>query len=320
MRGNVAVIEEQVSERRFIDAETLRRFSRPAPWLWLSAVTCEWTIIGLTMWACNRWPHWWLWIPAIFIIGTRQHALGIMAHEGTHYLVTRRKFWNDLLANWLAAYALTYPVEGYRTNHLIHHRLLDTPDDPERAGIDNYSKDWTYPMPKRHFILLLLRDVIGVYQIQTTKLYKYIWVIPGGKLPHIIKVVLFHSIAIAVALMTGYLWTYLLLWLVPLFTIAILCFRLRTAAEHSALHRPEKRYVRREVDTMVTTRTTIGCPITRFFLAPYHMSFHIEHHLYPSVPVFRLRALHNALMKNPDYSMRARVTRSYRGLVRELTT
>jgi fatty acid desaturase len=317
---NVAVIEEQVSERHFLDAETFRRFSRPTPWLWLSAVALEWTIIGLTMWACNRWVHWWLWVPAIFIIGTRQHALGIMAHEGTHYLVARKKFWNDLLANWLAAYSITYPVEGYRTNHLIHHRLLDTPDDPERAAIDNYPEDWTYPMPRRRFFLMLLRDVVGVYQIQMPKLYKYIWVIPEGRLRHIFKVSLFHAIALTVALMTGYLWTYLLLWLVPLCTVALLCFRLRTAAEHSALHKPEKRYARREIDTMVTTRTTIGCPIMGFFLAPYNMSFHVEHHLYPSVPVFRLRALHKVLMKNPDYAMRARVTRSYRGLVNELTT
>jgi fatty acid desaturase len=320
MQSNVTVTEEQVGERHFLDAETLRRFAQPSPWLWLAAVTCEWTIVGLTMWACNRWSYWWLWIVGIFIVGTRQHALGIMAHEGTHYLVARKKFWNDLLSNWLAAYSLTYPVEGYRTNHLIHHRLLDTPHDPERASIDNFPQDWTYPLPKRRFFLMLLRDIVGVYQIQTAKLAKYIWVIPGGRLRHVFKVALFHGIVIAVALMTGYLWTYLLLWLVPLITVALLCFRLRTAAEHSALHRPEKRYVRREVDTMVTTRTTIGCPIMRFLLAPYHMSFHIEHHLYPSVPVFRLRALHKVLMKNPDYVMRARVTRSYRQLVNELTT
>jgi len=58
----------------------------------------------------------------------------------------------------------------------------------------------------------------------------------------------------------------------------------------------------------------------RFLLAPYNMSFHIEHHLYPSVPVFRLRDLHDTLMRNPDYRMRARVTRSYRRLFNEELT
>jgi fatty acid desaturase len=311
---------EQVIEGRFLSIEELRRFSRPTPWLWLAAVLNEWVIIGLTFYICNRWPHWWVWVPAIFIIGTRQHALGIMAHEGTHYNVARTKFWNDLLANLFSAYALWYPVEGYRTNHLLHHRVLDTPEDPERASVDLFPQDWTFPLRRRHFFTLLLRDVIGIYQIQTVKLAKYIWVIPGGALRHFLRVALFQAVAITIAVLTGYVWTYVLLWIVPLFTIALLCFRLRTAAEHSGLRRPEKRYVRQNVDTIATTRTTIGCPIMRFLLAPYHMSFHIEHHLYPSVPVFRLRKLHEHLMKKPDYAMRARVTKSYRGLIfNELT-
>ena len=311
---------EQDNDHRFLAVEKLREFARPNPWRWLAAVLLEWTVVGLTMWACNRWPYWWAWVLGIFVVGTRQHALGIMAHEGTHYLVARKKFWNDLLANLFSAYPLTYPVEGYRTNHLLHHRALDTPEDPERAGIDHYPKDWTYPMPRWRFARLLLRDVIGVYQFQTTKLYEYIWVIPSGRLPHVIKVAAFHAAVLAVALLTGYVWTYLLLWLAPLFTVALLCFRLRTAAEHSALRRPERRYARTEVDTVATTRTVIGCPVMRFFLAPYNMSFHIEHHLYPSVPVFRLRDLHDTLMRNPDYRMRARVTRSYRRLFREELT
>jgi fatty acid desaturase len=311
-------VDEPFLERHFLDSESFRRFSQPGLLVWLRAVATEWALIGLTMWACNRWPKWWLWAIGVFVIGTRQHALGIMAHEGVHYLVARNKFWNDLLANWLAAYSLTYPVEGYRTNHLIHHRWLDTPEDPERAGIDHYPEDWTYPMPKRRFFLMLLRDVVGVYTWRTRKLYNYIWVIPSGRLPHILRVGFFHALVIVVALVTGYIWTYLLLWLLPLFTIALLCFRLRTAAEHSAII-PKQRYTMTEVDTLLTTRTTFGCPITGFILAPYNMSYHIEHHLYPSVPVFRLKALHRELMRKPEFSRRARVTTSFRGLVRELT-
>ena len=319
MLDSADLVEERSIEGRYLDAETLRRFSQPNPWRWLAAVTGEWVIIGTTMWACNRWTYWWVWAVGIVVIGTRQHAMGIMAHEGVHYLIARKKFWNDLLANLLSSYALTYPVEGYRTNHLIHHRWLDTPIDPERASIDNYPADWIYPMPKRQFFRMLLRDVVGIYQLQTAKLYKYVWVLPDGMVPHIIRVGLFHCIFIILAIMTGHLWTYLLLWITPMFTIALLCFRLRTAAEHSGIRRSEKRYTRQAVDTMATTRTVMGCPIAQFLLAPYNMSYHIEHHLYPSVPVFRLRALHRHLMKNPVYAARARVTRSYRGLVGELT-
>jgi len=313
------LIEERTVEGRYLDAATLRRFSQPNPWRWLAAVACEWTIVGLTMWACNRWPYWWLWIIGIFIIGTRQHALGIMAHEGVHHLIARNKFWNDLLGNLFASYSLTYPVEGYRTNHLIHHRWLDTPIDPERASIDNYPADWIFPMRKRRFVLMLLGDIIGIRQLQAAKLYKYVWVLPEGMWIHVLKVGLFQAFLITVSILTGHIWTYLLLWITPMFTIALLCFRLRTAAEHSGIRKMEERYTRQEVDTLATTRTVAGCPLTRFLLAPYNMSFHIEHHLYPSVPVFRLRALHQRLMKSPLYAARARVT-GYRRLFGELTS
>lgn len=320
MNNSTNAVDEQIIERHFLDAETFRQFSRPNPWRWLLAVSGEWAIIGMAMWICNTWPHWWLWIPAIFVIGTRQHALGIMAHEGVHFLVSRNRFWNDLLANLLSAYSLTYAVEGYRTNHLKHHRWLETPLDPERAALDNYPKDWTYPMPRKQFFMLLLRDIAGVYQIQTTKLYEYVWQIPAKRPLHILKVAAFHSVFIFLAIATGHLWTYLLLWLAPLFTVALLCFRLRTVAEHYTVVRTQDKYRRKTVDTLATTRTTMGCPITQFLIAPYNMSYHIEHHLYPTVPVFRLRALHRRLMKNPEFALRARVTRTYQGLWRELTT
>src|SRR5262245_61863395 len=148
MNRKSAAAEEQVIERQWLDPSTYRRFSRHNVWRWLLGVGSEWLTVGLTVWICRRWPHWWLWAAGIVLIGTRQHALGIMAHESVHFLVTGRRFWNDLLGNYLAAYPLTYSVQGYRTNHLLHHRWLETPRDPERATVDFFPDEWTYPMPR----------------------------------------------------------------------------------------------------------------------------------------------------------------------------
>jgi fatty acid desaturase len=49
------------------------------------------------------------------------------------------------------------------------------------------------------------------------------------------------------------------------------------------------------------------------------MAYHIEHHLFPDVPVFRLRRLHEELMKSPDYARRARVSRGHTALLDALT-
>lgn len=313
-------IEEPFIERHILDAETHRRLSAHNVWRWLSAVIFEWAIIGLTIWACNRWPSWWLWVMGIFLIGTRQHALGILAHEGVHFLVTRKKRWNDLLANLLAAYPLTYSVEGYRTNHLLHHRWLETASDPERITLDAYPNEWNYPLSRRRFYWLLLTDVLGLHRRPATTFMKYIWQVPGGNKTQLIRVALFHSAIIALAVVTGYHWSYLLLWLVPIMTVAMMCVRIRTAAEHYAIGSLEEKYTRARVSAVATTRTIVGNPVTRFLFCPHNMSYHVEHHLYPSVPVFRLRALHKLLLKDPLFAERARITKGYAQLVDELTT
>lgn len=319
MYTNADMVEKQVIERRLLDSETYRRFTKHNVWRWLAAVMGEWLVIGLTMWVCNHWPHWWVWAAGVFIIGTRQHALGIMAHESVHFLIYGKRFWNDLLGNYLAAYPLTYSVQGYRTNHLTHHRWLDTPRDPERATIDYFPDEWDYPMPAWKFYLLLLRDLIGLKRRTTWKLIEYVWVIPGGRALQVAQVVLYHAFFFTIALLTGYVWTYLLLWLLPLFTVAVMCFRIRTAAEHTAIRGDEHRFTSEHVDTVATTRTTTGL-ITGWLFAPHNMSYHVEHHLYPSVPVFRLKALHKTLLQNPDFAARVHVARGYGKVFRELTT
>jgi fatty acid desaturase len=49
------------------------------------------------------------------------------------------------------------------------------------------------------------------------------------------------------------------------------------------------------------------------------MAYHVEHHLYPSVPVFRLKKLHNLLReRNPNYDAQVHVADGFQ-LVEELT-
>jgi fatty acid desaturase len=73
------------------------------------------------------------------------------------------------------------------------------------------------------------------------------------------------------------------------------------------------------MNTMDTTRTTVGGWVGGFLFAPYNMSYHIEHHLFPTVPVFRLRALHHHLMQIPQYAAKARVSYGFPALFGELT-
>lgn len=63
------------------------------PWLWRAAL--DWLAIAGAMWLIGLFGLDWdrpviaviAWIVGLFIIGTRQHALGVLGHDGAHGLI-----------------------------------------------------------------------------------------------------------------------------------------------------------------------------------------------------------------------------------------
>jgi fatty acid desaturase len=259
-----------------------------------------------------------VWLAAAIVIGCRQHALAVLSHDGAHFCVAHSGWWNDLVANWLVTYPLTFSVQGFRYTHLKHHWYLETARDPSKVSVDHHPGDWTFPMSPWRFAGMLLRDLSGLSQSSSASLLKYLWDVPGGPWPHLVAIVLLHGAAITIGIVSGHPWVYPLLWLVPLFTVAVMFYRVRSIAEHSGLSDQTIRYRRDEVDPLTATRTTVDGPIARFVFSPWNVSYHIEHHLFPSIPVFRLRAVHEALAGSADYGAHAHVTEGHLALVREL--
>ncbi|HJQ38791.1 MAG TPA: fatty acid desaturase family protein [Thermoanaerobaculia bacterium] len=301
-----------------IDEHALRAFSSHNVWRWLIAVALEWFLIAAAIAVCLTWPRWWVWVLGALLIGTRQHGLSILAHEGAHHLVARSQIWNDLFTNYLTTYWLAFPVQGYRTTHLKHHWYLETPDDPTRVTLDRYPGEWTFPMSTRRFIGMFIRDLTLRSQRAELTLMQCLWDVPGKRVPHVAGIVLLHSIVIAIAAWSGQIWAYVFLWLVPLCTVTVACYRLRSLAEHSVGPQSE-RYARSVVDNLRSTRTTTGSALSQFLLYPHNISYHIEHHMFPSVSAFRLRGLHETLLENPVYANNAHITHGHWELIAELT-
>jgi fatty acid desaturase len=302
-----------------IDDVELHQFSSHNVWRWLAAIAFEWIVIIAIFAVCLTYREWWVWVIGAVLIGTRQHGLAVLAHDGAHHLVVRSHFWNDVLTNYLATYPLTFTVQGYRTTHLKHHWYLETPEDPSKVSVDRHPEEWTFPMPVWNFVRMFLRDILLLSQRAAISLMKYLWEIPGGRTPHVIRIAIMHAIAIAVFAWTGNLLAYLLLWIVPLYTVTVACYRLRSVAEHSGIGPQSERYSRDVIDNLRTTRTTTGSGVSQYLLIPYNVSYHIEHHMFPSIPTFRLRDLHHKLRDNPVYAQNAHITRGHRQLFRELT-
>ncbi|MDB5901456.1 MAG: fatty acid desaturase [Betaproteobacteria bacterium] len=304
--------------RRLADPDVLRKLSvRDTP-RWLRAIAFEWLLIASVIAVCASSAEWAVWIAGGIAIGTRQHALSILGHEGAHRLISHSRAVNDLLGNWVALYPLLITVQGYRSSHISHHWYLETRDDPSKVSVDHHPRDWTFPMSGLHLAGMLARDLSGLSQASSTALLKYVWQIRDPAIHVGCIAVVQVVLATLITLATGSYWAYPVLWLFPLFTVVVACYRVRAVAEHSAFGDATGRYRRAAVDPLKYTRTTLVRPWLACVFAPYNVSYHIEHHVYPSVSCFNLKKLHDHIAEHPDYQRYAHITHGYKGLIAEI--
>ena len=111
--------------------------------------------------------------------------------------------------------------------------------------------------------------------------------------------------------MWPYIWLYFALWLVPLLTWQQLVLRIRNIAEHAV--------VRAANDPFGNARTTLVNPLTRLFIAPYFVNYHLEHHLLLWVPCYRLPQLRRFLFDN-GYGERIETERGYLAVLDKVTS
>jgi fatty acid desaturase len=98
-------------------------------------------------------------------------------------------------------------------------------------------------------------------------------------------------------------------------TVLMVLLRLRGLAEHHGVANEH---------TLDNARSVAPSWIERAVIAPCNVSYHLEHHLFPSVPFYNLGRLHALLMQQPDFVAGAHRTAGYVGIrggvVTELTS
>ena len=267
-----------------------------------------WGVIGLAVWL-SGWvlpPSTGIWgagvyIGAVVVIAARQHALMVLVHEAIHKRISRTVWVNDALTRLAAAFPIFISLSKWRFIHLYHHQYTHTKDDPDRAI---YAR---YPLGSKRFWRLLARDVCGLNVVSTLKYFidlpfvtrgfnrKFLGEERAGRYRQIADMGRF-TIFWAVVFSAGFVawgWEFgtclVLYWLVPYCTVTQVFFRIRGAIEHGNVPDPENAYQQ--------TRTYFMPAVLRFFFAPKQVHYHLEHHLYPSVPFYNLPRLHAVLSR-----------------------
>lgn len=295
-----------------LDRTTVQSLSHVQPWRSSAHIALEWGALLLAIWIGARHASAWLYPLLVCFIGARQHALVVLMHEGAHQRLYRGRALND----WVAELLLSWPfvlftMHAYRRNHWPHHRHTNGPGDPDWER--KQTLEWRFPKTRGELARQLASQALGIgfarFIVIAARLPKPAADAQRDPAPLRAGRLAF-LLGLAVMLTALQLWTvFLLFWLVPFVTWFQLAFHIRSIAEHFAIEGRQGVFAR--------TRTVLPGLPGRLFLVPKNAGYHLEHHLYPSVPFFNLPRLHALLMSRPDYRRGAHVTRGYHNVLRE---
>lgn len=280
----------------------VRELSRVNPALALGHILYEWCLIFGAAWLNESLSSPLVYVLVIMFIGARMHALGFLLHDASHTRLLPSKRWNDLLADFFLAFPLFITLRGYRKTHLAHHRHVNTDKDPD--WVAKKTPDWIFPKAP----LQMMRFLLKPWSTAKSELH---WA-GGGRSSHppalIAARLLFYGLVALLLTVLGLWREFGMYWLVPMFLWWPIAMRICSMSEHFGL----------SYDSVYTqSRTVIPTFLDSVFISPKNAGYHLDHHLYPSVPFYRLPRLHRALMELPDYRKTAHVTRGYLGVLRE---
>jgi fatty acid desaturase len=283
--------------RRALPKALVLDLTRRSAWRASLAVVEDFAVLALAIGAALYWwPNPLALIPAILVIGSRQHALFIIAHDSAHYLLFQNRKINDAVGR-LCATIQGLSMCSYRVIHRMHHNNLYGELDPDTALHGGYPRGRMYLMRK------LLKDLTGQTAWKTYAYFLFAAPALNTATNKAIRplddtsdrlradarsdrnaVIAFHVAALALAAWSGYLVEYLVLWVLPLVTVVQAILRLRAIAEHGATSDFSS--------PLTAARTNLAPAWLRWLLFPHNVNFHIEHHLYASVPMYNLPRLH----------------------------
>ena len=286
--------------RKALPRELVQELTRRSAWRATLAVLGDLAVLAMAIAAgLYGWPNPLILLVCILVIGTRQHALFVIAHDAAHYLLYENRLLNDVVGR-TCAMLQGLSMCTYRVIHRMHHNNLYGELDPDTALHGGYPRGRAYLAKK------LLKDLSGFTAWKT-----YAYFLGGApalntktnvalrplddtsaKLKDEARndrnmVIAFHLALLALFAWSGYLVQYLVLWVLPLITVVQAILRLRAIAEHGATTDFSS--------PLTAARTNLAPAWLEWLIFPHQVNYHIEHHLYASVPHYNLPALHREM-------------------------
>ncbi len=251
---------------------------RLLPYLKIPLIFGLWAGFGVIAWHSTSV---WLTVTCYLAMGYFLMAIATVLHECTHNALFPRPW-----ANWafgiFGFFTMLVPFTAYRDDHLLHHRNNRTPKDTA-----------AFTMGKRRpldFLIFYTYCFGGIVVLVVYFTFVHPFLYLKGKyfalhwlevIAHVAAYSLFFYWAAGAGVLDKA--TSVFIW--PLLIFSLLN-SVRFLAEHHGTPW--------EAGQLAGTRTVLTNPINTFFWN--NINYHIGHHIYPSVPWYNLKELHELLL------------------------
>ncbi|MDH5676041.1 MAG: fatty acid desaturase family protein [Myxococcales bacterium] len=304
----------QVDPSRYLDRSQLAELRKLSPLRGLGAIAWTWGWIAACFALYAAHPSALVVALVWPIMSGRHLALAILMHDGSHGAILRNKRANDFIGQWFTAYPTMTDMLLYRRVHFEHHRSTWTERDPD-LGLAV-----ALPVTGRSFLRKMIRDLTGQTAYKRHRaLLKYAAGSAGAERVGFLGAVknlvvnlrgfwMTNGLMLAGATLAGIPEAYLLVWWLPALTGFQVVLRIRSIAEHACVRDPG--------DPLLQTRTTLAPGWLRFLIAPHSVNYHLEHHLFMTVPHYNLKKAHR-MLEAAGVLERAEVAPSYLHVLRK---
>jgi fatty acid desaturase len=265
--------------------------------VWVQAIV----IVGLAVW----WGNPVGYVLAFLLMGRTHAQLASLMHEAAHRLLFANRRANDFVGRWLLGYPSFTSSDAYRRVHMAHHRQEFGPDEPD---IPLYAG---YPISRASFRRKLVRDATGRTGARLFRQQFAGFRSSDARVRHTLwKILLVQAVLLGAAIAGGVWWVYPAFWVLPYLTVWRVINRLRSVAEHGGMDASS--------DRRATTHSVRQSWWSRTFLVPFHIGWHLAHHVDSGIPMANLPKLH-AELRRSGYVTDELEYQSYPALWRQLT-
>lgn len=288
--------------------QEVRALHKVRPWRSVLLYATVYAAIALAFAAEAYFHHPLVTLLAIVFIAGRQHSLYILNHDASHYGLFRSHKVNAAVGTTLSNLVMFHHPEAWsfiqwRRVHLLHHRNLFTPEDPNWLG-RQLRGDTVRPYAPGRLVWTCIKAGLLTFLEFFKGRQDYVppkgdgaikWrdnhlrtlFLPFRDDPEMererrIKLVFFAVVLAGVAYFG--LWRpFLLLWLLPMYTVYPMILTLMDLTEH--------RWTQESEDLNVSARSTRLGLLPRVLISYLPRTLHREHHVFPGVAAVDLPKL-----------------------------